>query len=261
VWYDALAHENIKEIAMPPRSRIVIALFLALTIQGATAAQAPNDAIQGKIEKMSVDWSQKRVAFEMRGKPWSSVFEWFSDQTEMPFCSTFPPPTGTFTFINPKDPKTGKPREYPLTDVFDFINEILMAQHKFMLLRSDTALTMFPADEPIPAKLIPRVELSSLKQHARTEFVEVELQLRDDVVWRPGRNGFAVPMTPLGDGRYLVRSDVGSLRRLLETLPPQSEEPTSPAAAPPVSQSPPAAACCRSTPRCRAGLVARLLRR
>jgi hypothetical protein len=242
----------VEEVAMTWLSRIAIVAVAILTSHSIAFAQ-PSDA--------RVDWSTKRVAFEMRGKPWAQVFEWFVDQTGMPFRSKYPPPAGTFNFINPKDPKTGKPREYTLNEVYDTINEFLQAEHKFTLLRSDTTLTMIPADEPIPPGLVPRVTLDELPRRSRTEIVEIVLKLKDDRARSEMRSGFDVPMTSLGDGRYLVRSDVKSLRRFLDTLPPASDTPMSSTTPPPVSQSPPAAACCGSAPRCRAGLLARLLRR
>src|SRR5262249_35577643 len=65
-----------------------------------------------------VDWTSKRFAFEMRAKTWRDVLEWFAEQAQMPFSSPIPPPSGTLTFINPKDKKS-KPLTYSLAEIYD----------------------------------------------------------------------------------------------------------------------------------------------
>jgi hypothetical protein len=243
-------------------SVFLLAVFGGLSFVNSAFAQAPEKKNVG----MAVDWNTKRVAFEMSGKPWAQVFEWFADQTGMPFRSHYAPPKGTFNFIPPKDPKTGKPREYTLTEVYDTINEFLQSQHRFTLLRLDSTLTMVPADGR-PPSLIRRVTLDQLKNCAPTEIVEI--------ISDPLRGGLDAEkiapeakrvlgafgqVTPLAVSNQLImQADAKSLRLVLAILQ-RSEDPT-PAAAPPASQSPPAAACCGSAPRYRAGLLARLLRR
>src|SRR5437870_2871424 len=122
--------------------RIAVCLGLAvgigvISLAGAGLAQGPKkDA--GKKEPVpasTVDWHEKKIAFEMRGQTWGKVFEWLADQTAMPYSSKYPPPAGTFTFINPKI--DGKPREYTLTEVYDVINEILQQETNHTLVRRE----------------------------------------------------------------------------------------------------------------------------
>src|SRR5947209_3249135 len=103
--------------------------FFALALCGffqEAAAQTTPSAPAGKNEK-----AEKRIAVEFQGKPWRQVFEWLSDQTGMPYISNYPPPTGTFTFINPR--VNGKdPRTYTIGEIIDIVNEGLQ-QYKYVL--------------------------------------------------------------------------------------------------------------------------------
>ena len=154
-------------------------LFLAEMPTRAFAKEpgaAPSKTADKKVGFVRPRWNDKLIAFEMRGKEWKTVFEWFSDQTGMPYSSKYPPPTGTFTFINPK--VAGKPREYTLAEIFDIVNEVLQAQNKFTLLRREHSLTLVPADEPTPADLVRHVDdAKDLDECARTEIVQLMVRL------------------------------------------------------------------------------------
>ena len=56
----------------------------------------------------------------MRDKPWigekGSVLEWLSDQTGLPTSTSSAKPTGTLTFISPRE-LDGKPKQYALPEV------------------------------------------------------------------------------------------------------------------------------------------------
>ena len=91
--------------------------------------------------------------------------------------SLYPPPTGTFTYINPKDPKTGKSRAYTLAEIFDVINDLLQTQHKHTLIRLDSTLTMIPADAELKGSWFRRITQEELQECARTEIVEIVVLL------------------------------------------------------------------------------------
>src|SRR6266498_5355670 len=95
---------------------IVTAGLTFMTLAASTFAQGPKkDAKKEAVQPVPagrINWHEKMIAFEMRGKEWRTVFEWLADQTGMPYASPYPAPTGTFTFINPT--VNGKPREYTL---------------------------------------------------------------------------------------------------------------------------------------------------
>jgi hypothetical protein len=76
-------------------------------LAAATSAQGPKKALVPLA-----NWSEKKIAFEMRGS-WGAVFEWLGEQTGLPYVSPYPAPPGVFTFINPKT-QDGKVREYTL---------------------------------------------------------------------------------------------------------------------------------------------------
>lgn len=154
----------------------IVSIEKAASVVAQQPINRPKDDIIKLIPQTRVDWSQKVISFEMRDKKWSAVFEWLSDQTGMPFSSTFPPPPGTLSFINPTI--NGQPRSYTLAEVFDIINEILQSQTKHTMIRREQTLTMVPADA-VPKELIPRVLVGDLPKRSRTEIVEVVIQLKD----------------------------------------------------------------------------------
>src|SRR5262245_55139564 len=109
-------------------------LFMGLaasTAQGPKKGDPKKDAGKEPVPAGRVNWHEKKIAFEMRGKEWRTVFEWLADQSGMPYASPYPAPGGTFTFINPT--VNGKPREYTLAEAFDIINEILQGATKHTL--------------------------------------------------------------------------------------------------------------------------------
>jgi hypothetical protein len=57
----------------------------------------------------------KKVAFSFDSKPWAGVFEWLTNQTDLPVITTYKP-SGTFTFQGP----AGK--LYTVPEVIDIIN-------------------------------------------------------------------------------------------------------------------------------------------
>ena len=68
---------------------------------GERVAQAAPPAKTG----VSLQEPEKKIAFEMRDKPWigekGSVLEWLGDQSGMPVSTSSAKPTGTLTYINP----------------------------------------------------------------------------------------------------------------------------------------------------------------
>jgi type II secretion system protein D len=116
---------------------------------------------------------EKKITFEMRDKPWigekGSVLEWFSDQTGMPVITSNAKPTGTLTFISPKE-KDGTPKQFTIPEVVDVLNDELFKQ-KYILIRRAKSWTIIPADEKIDAASIPRVLPGELEQYGNTELV------------------------------------------------------------------------------------------
>ncbi len=205
-----------------------LALMSHVASSFAQQPQPKKDDAGGKKAYVKPKWNEKHIAFEMRAKPWAAVFEWFSDQSGMPFSSQYPAPTGTFNFINPKDPKTGEPKKYTLTEIYDTVNEFLQAQHKFTLLRLDSTLTMVPADEELKGSWFRRVTLEELKECAKTEIVEVVVKLvgqnAEEIAGDVKRAmGDFAKVTPLPNSNQLIiRADVKSLRRGLPGIIPNT---------------------------------------
>ena len=157
-----------------------MSLALATSVQGQQPKKDGKDVkdakeVGGKPNPGRVDWHEKKYAFEMRDKPWTDVFGWLSDQSNMPFSASNRP-TGTFTFFNPKDDK-GNSRKYSLLEVFDIINEFMQAEKKFTIIRRESTMVIVAADEPIPPILVPRIEISELESRGKTEYVEIVIPL------------------------------------------------------------------------------------
>jgi len=216
--------------------RIGVGVIVSLAFMSHAAAsfaqepQAKNEAGVGNAF-VKPKWSNRSIAFEMRGKPWATVFEWFSDQSGMPFSSQYPPPTGTFTFINPKDPKLGKSREYTLAEIYDIINELLQAQHKHTLIRLDSTLTMIPADVELKGSWFRRISLDELIECARTEIAEIVVKIggglnaeefAPDVKRMLGDIGRVTPL--VHTNQLILRADVASLRRVLPSILPDERD-------------------------------------
>jgi hypothetical protein len=167
----------------------------------------------------------KTYIVEMRAKPWSTIFEWLTDQTGMPFVSKYPPPPGTFNFISQKG------RRYTLGELIDLINDGLAA-HRYVLLRSPTCFRLIPADERIDKTLLPHVRLDELPARGHSEYVEVVLPLR---LLSADEYAFEVKkmMGPFGDvvvlrqgNRLLLHDTAGSLRRILSLTKDMDESDT-----------------------------------
>lgn len=186
-------------------------LWLTLT-QGALAGQTPTPKKETATAPV-----EKFINFEMRAKPWSSVFEWLTEQTGLPFISNIQPPTGTFNFIA----KAGK--KYTMPEVIDIINEGLLGS-KFILIRRENSYTLVPADEKIRGELVPRIRLEDMKTRGNTEIVSVVLPLKAMVAedFAPEVKKMMGPfgeVVPLATTNQLVLQDsVGYLRPIVDMV-------------------------------------------
>jgi type II secretory pathway component GspD/PulD (secretin) len=115
----------------------------------------------------------KKFTFEMRKQPWGKVLEWLSDQSGLPLIALHRP-TGTFNFTPPKGQK------YTLAEIQDILNEALLAK-KYLLVRRDKSLQLFPADERIDPSLVPRVEPADLAGLPKTQLAQVLIPVRGAV--------------------------------------------------------------------------------
>ncbi|HZZ81256.1 MAG TPA: secretin N-terminal domain-containing protein, partial [Gemmataceae bacterium] len=199
-------------------------VFTTLSFSSIAQGQGKKKDDTDKIVKPAskrVDWNATKVSFDMRGKPWNTAIQWFCNQVDLPLAGKYPPPNGSISFYNVTDAK-GKPREYTLTEVYDILNEMLIAEHKHILLRRETTMMLFPADEPIPPYLIPRVTVEDLPQRGKTEVVECIIKLKGDLnaeEFAPHAKrllGDFAKVTPVPDTNSLIcQADVFSLRRFL----------------------------------------------
>ena len=233
------------------RSILVLAGAVMLNWPGFAPAHGPT----------RVDWNKKRIAFEMSGKDWKSIFLWLADQAQMPYASDHRVPEGSLVFVTPRNLKTGEPMKYTLNEIFDIVNERLRKLHKFTIIRGDTALIMVPTNKEIAGKLIPLISLDELKDRARTEIVELRVRYNPLVETEENRLAIKNKLGLFGrvttyNDVLMMRGDVASLRSVIAELTPPKKATPPPAVPPPLP-----AARCESAPRCRVGLLRRLLRR
>jgi hypothetical protein len=205
--------------------RAGIALFLtgfALGYVASFAQTAPyRERTYERPVQQPVDWNKTRVTFTVHGKPWAEVLRWFGEETRMPFSSRMRPPEGNVTFYSASVPNT---RAYSLNETFDILNEMLMAEHGFVLLRGEKNLMIWPVDgKDWPP--IPRVSVAELSDRAKTEIVEVTITLKghlDAEEFAPKAKRLLGPfasVTPIREtNQLIIVADVASLRRNLAPL-------------------------------------------
>ena len=162
----------------------------------------------------------KKVAFSFDSKPWAGVFEWLTNQTDLPVITTYKP-SGTFTFQGP----AGK--LYTVPEVIDIINEALLANsetQKFYLIRRERSFTLVPADEKIDPTLLPRIAMEELDQRGNTEMVSIVLPLTTlvaedvapEIKKMMGPFGEVVPMTRAN--QLILQDTVANLKRIRKTI-------------------------------------------
>ena len=145
-----------------------MALLAGLLLSGLAPAFAQTRAEDPGDKKAA---EQKLFNFEMRGKPWSSVFEWLADNTGRKFVGPNVNLPGTFNVISPKGQK------YTLPQIIDIINDGLQTQ-KWVMLNRGTSFVIVPADEKIDPALLPRIDIKDLAEHGDTEIVSAVYQCK-----------------------------------------------------------------------------------
>lgn len=166
--------------------------------------------------------SDKLISFIMADKPWQAVIDFYRDETGLAFGGPDKPPAGTYNFTPPKDPKTGQPKRYTLTEVTNLINEVLMTKG-YILVRGAQTFRLWPADKKIDPLLVRRVSLEELKTLAERDMVQIVLDLKNYVASEQLSNitklmsqfGEAVAMD--GNRNALILTDTaGVLRQIVK---------------------------------------------
>jgi type II secretion system protein D len=168
---------------------------------------------------------EKRIAFEMRDKKWSEVFEWLGDHTGLKVISPYIP-GGTFNFIAPRDANK-QPQTYTIPEIIDIINEGLLVNpetQQYVLLRRKQSFTLQPANEKIRPEILERISVEDLPKHGKTEIVSVILQL-NAVVAEDLAPAMKKLVGPFGEvvaieafNQLYLQDTVGSLERIIKTI-------------------------------------------
>jgi type II secretory pathway component GspD/PulD (secretin) len=187
--------------------------------QGGDPNQKDSDKVQPKETPL------RTYTFEFANAPWSQVLEWLSDITGQAIVSTYKP-TGTFTFIPPKtEPGSKDAKKYTVPEVIDVLNEALLVQ-KFMIVRRQQTIGVYPADEPLDPSLFRTVSLQELtgKELAKTEMVRLVYSLKwliaenfvGSVKKMMGPFGQVVPIEEAN--KLIVIDTVVNLRTLVQSI-------------------------------------------
>src|SRR5262245_48260116 len=204
----------------------VTAVFGLGVAHGQTGGDPPKDKKEAKEEKKGEAAAKdagKTYAFEFRSAPWGQVLDWLKDVTGQPIVSNLRP-TGSLIFIPPNGPD-GKPRKYTVPEIIDVLNESLLEQ-KFMIIRRQASITIWPADEKVPPELVRPVYVEDITSGdlAKTEFVKVIYPLQSLVAenFAPGCKKMMGPFSeviPLEEPNHLVLIDnVANLRSVIKVI-------------------------------------------
>jgi RNA polymerase sigma factor (sigma-70 family) len=177
--------------------------------------------IKSSTFKKTITLAEKSFTFEMRNKPWSAVFEWLTEKTGREFISSATP-AGTMNFIAPKGKK------FTIPEIIDIINDSL--RPKWLLINRGASFTTVPADERIDPALVPRIPISELGQHGKTEIVSTVYQCKAFVAEDSGPD-VKKQMGPFGEVQVLHRANqlllqdtVANLMRIKRELDAQEEK-------------------------------------
>jgi hypothetical protein len=164
--------------------------------------------------------SLKLSGFEFRETKWRQVFNWLSDQTELPVVTSCNP-AGSFTFTPP-----AADTEYSVAEVIDILNNALINQG-FLLFRRERGFILIPAEGEVVPAWLQRVRPADLEWHGKTELLSLEVALEEasakeaapEVEKLLGRRGGVVVLEKTNSLR--LWGFAGNLRpacRLLEVL-------------------------------------------
>jgi type II secretory pathway component GspD/PulD (secretin) len=202
----------------------VIGVIPADTLTSAFVIQVINKRLPRQVTKTTVpellpppteEARSRKYTFEFRAKPWSEVFKWLSDQTNLPVIAPYKL-AGTFTFV---PSRAG--RRYTVPEIIDILNESLVRQ-EFELIHRKRNLTLVPIEE-IPDKVM-RVRPEELKWCGQTIFVCLVIQLRTlqahkvapEVKKMLGRYGDVAALAK--SNQLLVQDRAGNVRRIWQML-------------------------------------------
>ena len=121
---------NTSSCVMIRSTHVAAAVFLVVV----TVCQMTSAYGQDKKE-------EKRFSVEFDKTPWGKVFEWYVDQTGLPYASKWPAPAGTFSHSTPKG------RTYTLHETTVIINDSLMKEGYVLVPRPQSTTLVKIAKE------------------------------------------------------------------------------------------------------------------
>jgi RNA polymerase sigma factor (sigma-70 family) len=173
------------------------------------------DTTGGAVADTTVP-EEKLYVFDMRGQPWSAVFDWLTEMTGREFSSTSLP-SGTYNVVAPKGKK------YTIPQIIDLVNDGLLAQ-RWLLLNRRTTFTLVSADEKIDPALVPRISRRELSEHGDTEIVSIVYQCialvaedsAPEVKKQLGPFGEVIPLHKAN--QLILQDSARNLKRIVDLL-------------------------------------------
>jgi len=160
--------------------------------------------------------AEKTVAVYFDKAGWDDVLDWYAKETGLTLI-TVVKPTGSLTL------KPAKDKKFTMAEVTDLINEAL-TQQKFILIRRNMTFFIHPADDKVPADLLPRLTLDELAKRGKTEIVQVIIPIKGMQV-EDAQEELKRLLTPFGQMVGLVKPNsillvdtVGNIIRIKELL-------------------------------------------
>jgi type II secretory pathway component GspD/PulD (secretin) len=149
------------------------------------------------------------------GMPWSSAFEWLSDQTGLAIVANTKP-TGICAVSLPT-------KKLSAAEAIDLLNEALIVQ-QYLLVRGERTIVLVPSDERINPALVPRIELADLDKRGKTELVSVTVSVKG-LAAEDLADGIKKMLGPFGTvvalpkaNRLVVQDTASNVRRIVRLL-------------------------------------------
>ncbi|HYV35377.1 MAG TPA: hypothetical protein VE988_06720 [Gemmataceae bacterium] len=172
---------------------------------------------QDKTEKsVAAQPASKKVYIIPDLRPMNIVLDWLKDESGLPLVGSGWP-IGTFRTTSPFEPLTS------LDEVLDAINTAI-AERKQMLVRTETFIMNWHADEPFPPELAKLITAKDWNKMGRTQVAKTRLTLRNMEADKVA--AFAKPLLgpwgavfPSENGKEIVLLDtVANLRKITPLL-------------------------------------------
>ena len=129
---------------------------------------AAGKAAGGTAASTSIASGDGKLQFSFRYAPWSTVIQWFAEQSELSLLMDAPP-QGTFNYNDP--------RQYTPSQAIDLLNSVLLTKG-YTLVRREQMLMVVNLEDGVPPNLITEVSIDKLDELGEYELAKCLFTLR-----------------------------------------------------------------------------------